>query len=240
MLKQFLGEIWPTSQHEAVVVPLRPRCRQVFVQLLRDTRKEVRDFRVISDHVIQMEYLDNSSFLLIDFKTNVFLASFTTCWTRIKLYELFDIAQTHVLYVDTDSVILSDFDKQITKRLPIGNYLGQLTNEISSEDGNITTFVSSGPKSYAYRTLSGNETCKVRGFTLNWTNSKLINFENIRDIVIHKGIDSITTINKRKISRLSWKRKLYNRIEEKEYRMVYTKRRLPNDLTTLPFGYCTT
>lgn len=211
-----------------------------FFQLLTDTGKEVMDFHVISDHIIQMEYLDNSSFLPIDFKTNVFLASFTTCWSRIKLYELLDIAQTHVLYVDTDSEIFSDLDKQITKCLPIGNYLGQLTNEISSEDGHITTFVSSGPKAYAYRTLSDKEICKVRGFTLHWTNYKLIHFENIRDIVIHKGIDSITTINKQKISRLSRKRKLYNRIEEKEYRMVYTKRRLLNDLTTLPFGYCTT
>ena len=95
-----------------------------FFQSLTDTRKEVRDFHVISDRIIQMEYLDNSSFLPIDFKTNVFLGSFTTCWSRTKLYEWLDIAQTHVLYVDTDSVIFSDLDKQITKRLPIGNYLG--------------------------------------------------------------------------------------------------------------------
>ena len=95
-----------------------------FLQSLTDTRKEVRDFHVISDRIIQMEYLDNSSFLPIDFKTNVFLASFTTCWSRTKLYEWLDIAQIHVLYVDTDSVIFSDLDKQITKRLPIGNYLG--------------------------------------------------------------------------------------------------------------------
>ena len=61
-----------------------------FFQLLKDTRKEVRDFHVISDRIIQMEYLDNSSFLPIDFKTNVFLASFTACWSRIKLYELLD------------------------------------------------------------------------------------------------------------------------------------------------------
>jgi hypothetical protein len=61
-----------------------------FFQLLTDTRKEVRDFHVISDRIIQMEYLDNSSFLPIDFKTNVFLASFTACWSRIKLYELLD------------------------------------------------------------------------------------------------------------------------------------------------------
>ena len=84
-----------------------------FFQLLTDTRKEVRDFHVISDRIIQMEYLDNSSFLHIDFKTNVFLASFTTCWSRIKLYELLDIAQTHVLYVDTDSVIFSDLTHRL-------------------------------------------------------------------------------------------------------------------------------
>jgi hypothetical protein len=63
-----------------------------FFQLLTDTRKEVhvRDFHVISDRIILMEYLDNLSFLPIDFKTNVFLTSFTTCWSRIKLYELLD------------------------------------------------------------------------------------------------------------------------------------------------------
>ena len=61
-----------------------------FFQLLTDTRKEVRDFHVISDRIIQMEYLDISSFLPIDFKTNVFLASFNTRWSGIKLYELLD------------------------------------------------------------------------------------------------------------------------------------------------------
>ena len=61
-----------------------------FFHLLTDTRKEVRDFHVISDRIIQMEYLDNWSFLPIDFKANVLLASFTTCWSRIKLYELLD------------------------------------------------------------------------------------------------------------------------------------------------------
>jgi hypothetical protein len=35
--------------------------------------------------------------------------------------------------------------------------------------------------------------------SLHWATSLLINVENIRAIVIHKGIDSITTINKQKI-----------------------------------------
>lgn len=32
-------------------------------------------------------------------------------------------------------------------------------------------------------TVSGKEECKIRGFTLNWKNSKLINFEAIRDMI---------------------------------------------------------
>ena len=209
-------------------------------QLLTDYRKDVHDFHIVSDHIIQLEYFDDIDFLPIDFKTNVFLASFTTCMARIKLYELLDMTRSKTIYVDTDSIIYSDINTMITSRLPIGNYLGKLTNEISSEDGYITKFVSSGPKSYAYRTLSGKEVCKVRGFTLNWNNSQCINFENIKDIVLKKSTNSIKTINPRKISRLPHKRKLYNRIEEKEYKMVYTKRRLLNDLTTLPFGFVTT
>ncbi|VDH94115.1 Hypothetical predicted protein [Mytilus galloprovincialis] len=145
----------------------------------------------------------------------------------------------NTLYVDTDSIIFCDKDKIISKTLPIGNYLGQLTNEISPEDKHITHFVAGGPKNYAYRLASGNEKCKVRGFSLdNKMNSDLINFSSICDVVVNKTIKTIKTTNPRKISRLACKRKLYNRIEEKEYRMVYTKRRLLNDLTTLPFGYC--
>lgn len=210
-----------------------------FFQLLSDPRKDVRDFHVISKDLVQIEHLDDPSFIPMDVKTNIFIASFTTCWARIKLYDLLEHTGTNTLYVDTDSVIFFDKDKIITKTLPIGNYLGQLTNEILPEDGHITHFVSGGPKNYAYKMASGNEKCKVRGFSLdNKSNSDLINFSSICDVVVNKNIKSIKTVNPRKISRLSSKRKLYNRVEEKEYKMVYTKRRLLNDLTTLPFGYC--
>jgi len=175
----------------------------------------------------------------VDFKTNVFLASFTTCWARIRLYSLLELTQRGALYVDTDSIIFVDKDKTVTKKLPVGNYLGELTNEISHDEGYIKAFVSSVRKSYAYKTLNNKEMCKVRDFSLqNQTNSELINFSSIRESVVAKTNDCIKTVNDRKISRLPLKRKLYNRIEEKDFKMVYTKRRLLNDLTTLPFGYC--
>ncbi|VDH89537.1 Hypothetical predicted protein [Mytilus galloprovincialis] len=210
-----------------------------FFQLLSDPRKEVIDFHIISKYLVQMEHTDHPFFIPMDVKTNIFIASFTTCWARTKLYELLERTGTDALYVDTDSIIFRDKDKNLTKTLPIGNYLGQLTNEVSPEDGHITHFVSGGPKNYAYKMASGRETCKVRGFSLNnKTNSDLINFSSICDVVVNKNIEYIKTRNPRKISRLNLKRKLYNRVEEKDYRMVYTKRRLLNDLTTLPFGYC--
>ncbi|VDI57140.1 Hypothetical predicted protein [Mytilus galloprovincialis] len=210
-----------------------------FFQLLSDPRKDVKDFHIISKDFIQIEHVHETPFIPIDVKTNIFIASFTTCWARIKLYNVMEQVGHNTLYVDTDSIIFCDKDKIISKTLPIGNYLGQLTNEISPEDKHITHFVAGGPKNYAYRLASGNEKCKVRGFSLdNKMNSDLINFSSICDVVVNKTIKTIKTTNPRKISRLACKRKLYNRIEEKEYRMVYTKRRLLNDLTTLPFGYC--
>ena len=210
-----------------------------FFQHLTDPKKDVRDFHIVSDDILQLEYLADSQFLPADFKTNIFIASFTTCWARLKLYDLLVLTGQNALYVDTDSIVFVDINKTITNTLPAGNYLGQLTNEIQPEDSHITHFISSGPKSYAYKTLSGKEICKVRGFSLeSASNSKLINFDAMKDIVVNKTKESITLVNTRKISRLSRKRKLYNRIEEKEFQMVNTKRRLLQDLRTLPFGYC--
>ena len=48
----------------------------------------------------------------------------------------------------------------------IGVYLGELTDEL---DGNyITTFVSGGPKNYAYKLNNGKTCYKIRGITLNF------------------------------------------------------------------------
>lgn len=210
-----------------------------FFQLLSDPRKDVRDFHIVSENIIQTEHLDSPTFERIDFKTNVFIACFTTCWARIRLYDLLIKTEQNALYVDTDSIIFVDRNKKITNTLPIGYYLSQLTNEISSTDGHITHFVSGGPKNYAYKISSGKEMCKVRGFSLkSKINEDIINFSSIRTVVVEKKIDSLKITNARKISRIAGKRKLYNRPQTKEYKMVYTKRRLLDDFRTLPYGYC--
>lgn len=135
------------------------------------------------------------------------------------------------------TVIFKVSSSDLLSKLPIGNYLGELTNEISSEDDFITEFVSGGSKNYAYRTVSGKEECKVReGFTLNWKNSKLINFEAIRDMIGTSRKSVVTVSNPNKICRDSRKRKLYNQCGDKKYQIVYTKRRILSNLDTVPYG----
>lgn len=140
-----------------------------------------------------------------------------------------------VLYYDTDSVIYASKEGQYDP--PLGDYLGELTDELS-EGEYIEEFVSGGPKNYAYKTNKDNETCKVRGFSLHYTNSQLINFETVKTLVTDpKSCANITVTNPNKICRDKRKRKLYNRKEMKNYQMVYTKRRRIDNFDTVPYGY---
>ena len=150
----------------------------------------------------------------------------------MKLYEHLNTLQEKVIYCDTDSVIYSA--KPGERKLPLGNYLGELTNELDADDY-ITEFVSSGPKAYAYVTAQGHGCTKLKGFTLNHTNAQKINYESMKTLVLEGGY--ITTFNPSKICRNKNDRTIYNVREEKKYQVVYDKRVVQKDLSTLPFGY---
>ena len=182
-------------------------------------------------------------------QANIFLATFTTCWARLKLYSVLEKLGQSVLYYDTDSIIHVSTPTGYAPEL--GDYLGDLTSELLCKDvacqmksdctgHHIVEFVSAGPKNYAYRTNNNFECCKVRGFTLNFTNSQLINFDVVKDIVTqpHEGsTQSVTTVNKAKIVRDKYTRAVYNREEKKVYKKVYTKRVIQADFNTYPYGY---
>lgn len=87
-------------------------------------------------------------------------------------------------------------------------------------------------------TATGKISCKVRGFSLNFRNSKLINFEAMKSLV--ENMDTEKTIeveNPSKIARDGKRRKVINKVEKKLYRVVYDKRILKDDFSTLPYGY---
>ena len=97
---------------------------------------------------------------------NIFVACFTTCWARLKLYRegLCKLKPEQVLYFDTDSIIFSRQPDEPAP--PLGDHLGEFTSELKPGD-HIVEFAAAGPKNYGYRTKDGKVECKVPGFTLN-------------------------------------------------------------------------
>ena len=218
-----------------------------YFRALTDPRKEVINFHQISEHVMLLEWRHTKSHIPSSSKTNIFVAIFTTSLARLHLYSLLEKAGRSCLYYDTDSVVYACQRDQ--DPLPTGDCLGQLTNELECKEIGckirgctnthfIETFVSGGPKNYAYKLDNGKEVCKVRGFTLNFLNSKLINFEAVKDIVLSNDREKLIPIeDTRKITRNKYAQTISNVEQTKNYRMVYNKRVMQNNYDTLPYGY---
>lgn len=100
----------------------------VLFGLMSEPTVGIVDFHIVDDENLMLSTKRTSEEMCDPGHTNVFLASFTTCWTRLKLYELLDRLQTRNLYCDTDSVIYTS--KEGEWEPPIGDYLGELTNEL--------------------------------------------------------------------------------------------------------------
>ncbi|XP_052814068.1 uncharacterized protein LOC128241135 [Mya arenaria] len=206
-----------------------------FFQIFTDPMKQPQNFHIVAEDTLQMEWTYKNDCLPVDNKTNIYLATFKTCWARLKLYSVLEDLDRRVIYFDTDSIVYVSQPGQYDP--PLGDYLGELTDELS-EGEHIVEFVSAGPKNYAYKTNTNKETCKVRGFTLHFTNSQMINFDSVKQIVTcPEALSAVTVVNPRKICRDKRKRKLYNRKEDKTYQMVYTKRRRIDNFDTVPYGY---
>ena len=201
-----------------------------FFQCISNPSKTVKDFFIISEDMIQLSWEDTKNLMKEDYKTNVFIAAITTCHARLKLYSLLEMLARRVLYYDTESVIFvsrpGDTDPET------GSFLGDLTDELKKPGDYITEFVSGRPKNYAFKTCLGDNVCKVKGFSFNHKNSKLINFESMLGLVSRpqnqkdkkrkrnnkqseEEVDKIIVTNDRKITRQKLKRKIYNRKEKK-------------------------
>jgi hypothetical protein len=87
------------------------------------------------------------------------------------------------LYCDTDSVIYLQKCGH-PPAVTCGDKQGNMNNELRRNEY-ISEFVSGGPKNYAYKIVNASTSekktvCKVRGMTLNYAASQLVNFDSIR------------------------------------------------------------
>ena len=80
----------------------------------------------------------------------------------------------------------------------IGNSLRAMISELKPGQY-IAEFVSDAPKNYAYSVKNGagrsKTVCKVRGITLNYTASQLVNFDVIRVMIVNREPDRVVTVH---------------------------------------------
>lgn len=158
---------------------------------------------------------------------------------RLKFYEALNTLQEHVLYYDTDSVIYRWRPGQVN--LPLGNLLGQFTDELGGNP--IVEFVRGGAKNYGYLTRSGKTECKVRGFSLNYAVLKKLNYETMKQNILNELDDlqerrniEIVTSNFFENNQSTKCVRVIERV--KCYRLVFDKQVI--DRTTrksYPYGY---
>ena len=87
-----------------------------------------------------------------------------------------------MLYCDADSLVYTWREGQF--RHPIGDFLGEFTDELVEKNGtvqHIVESVSAGPKNYAYRLENDAAVVKVKGFSLSRC-AGLLTFERVRDV----------------------------------------------------------
>ena len=169
----------------------------------------------LNEDMVQTNYdfVDNSK------DTNIFIAAFTSSHARLMLYDVLDKLGDRVLGYDTDSAWY--VERSGDEPVKTGDSLGDLTDEL---DGNfITAWCGTGPKSYSYSTSNGKNVCKVKGFTLNYKNSKHINQESLKELIEGKKT-RITTVKKNAITRDSKTKQLVNKYQEKDLILDYDKR----------------
>lgn len=199
--------------------------------MIRDEQNIIHHADFSHKDIIQVYY--SNRYDIGSSETSVVHAAFVTAHARLKLYSELEKLNQRVLYFDTDSIIYIWKSDEYNPTL--GNYLGDLTNELD-EDDYIEEFISAGPKNYGYRTLNGKTKCTVKGFRLNDKTKKIINFDSIKNIVFNDRLRKIEadqiqfTRNKK-----NWTVK--SEIYKKKYSFVYNKRVVLDDLNTLPYGY---
>ena len=106
-----------------------------FFKRVTDHSKNLLDFHIMNEKVILLEFKNSEDFDPTNNNGNVLIAAFCTCWARLELWSIMNKLENKVLYHDTDSIIYSVNDKD-TYIPPLGDYLGQLTNELSCKEVN--------------------------------------------------------------------------------------------------------
>ena len=237
MLNSFWGKFGENLNKQQVEAVTSPAA--LFHALYRNI-EQVERIRLCTPDVLELVTRQHPDNLIDNGKRNLFIAAFTTCYARLKLYSYLDQLQQQVVYFDTDSVVYKWAPGQ--PQVPFGDYLGEMTDELEGDV--ITEFVSGGPKNYGYKTAAGKVCCKVRGFTLNVRGDKQLNYEVMKRNVIDEVQQPLeekrlTDVNNPHFFTRDPSTKRIRVVPRtKKYALVFDKRVVNKDtFDSFPYGY---
>ena len=240
MLNSFWGKFGERMNKPRVETISSPA---ILFRRVSDPLLKIHCIRICTSDVLEIVYTTVDDNAPTSGRTSIFVAAYTTCLARLKLYESLERLGEQVLYFDTDYVIYRWQPGQAD--IPLGDFLGDMTNEL--EDGDyITEFVSGGPKNYGYITKSGKVCCKVRGFTLNVRGSAQLNYQvmrqNVLDEIQHPLEErrDVEVTNPHFFIRDPTTKRLRVIPRVKKYGLVFDKRVVnPVIFQSYPYGYAT-
>ncbi|XP_018574533.1 uncharacterized protein LOC108913463 [Anoplophora glabripennis] len=146
---------------------------------------------------------------------NGVIAAYVTTQARLKLYSYLEQLGDRVLYYDTDSVIYVAKDGEYD--VPTGEFLGDMTDELEGDNEEKVV-------------------CKVKGISLNYTASQLINFNTIKDMVLDTSTTSPVCVASRNILRTK-EHEVITVQQTKLYKPLSVKRWFLDDHSSVPYGF---
>lgn len=117
--------------------------------------------------------------------------------------------------------------------------LGEWTDELK-KDEHIKLWVSTGPKSYHYKTNLGKNITKIKGFTLNYQNLEKLNGDTMLKLIkenMNELKHSFVDLSYNTITRDTKTKNLVNKLETKKFKFEYDKRVILPNYDTVPYGY---
>ena len=212
--KLYLNSLWgkfaqrlPEKYTSCAIIQAGIDTKRWYKMLSKD---QVNSVRIINEHTILANYTNVNLYKSIKSRhgrhqflqerigdSNIAVAIFTTSAARLNLYQSIERLGDRVCYYDTDSIVfLHTIHENPQLLAPLGRKLGDLTSELGHDPYRyenkqettpyITEFVSTGPKSYAYRTSNDKMCVKIKGINCRSFRSvgQYLNFDAMKMVVL--------------------------------------------------------
>lgn len=225
---------------------------QDFWTIMNDPSKEILGFILIQANpdkmLVSWRFIDDKDARAGN--TSIAIASFTTTYGRLRLLDLINKIELNgpdrIIYFDTDSLVF--LREEDDMQIETGDYLGDLTDEISKDygpDARLTRGIFLGPKSYGLQITmpdgSIKTSLKIKGITLHNQTTETVTFDNL-EYLIYAAVETSEpehlTVRQQTIEAPDKQTQVVRSREFNKIVNVTGDKRRRVGYRTKPYGYC--